>query len=211
MTSDLTHRQFSRLLVMGFAYSHNQQRYWACQCDCGREVMVSTHSLMSGNAKSCGCLQKEKAGATGKNMFTTHGLSRQNGVKTRLFRIWVGMKTRCYNSNDRAYKNYGQRGIIICDDWLNYENFHQWAISNGYSDTLSIDRIDTHGNYEPNNCRWVNAQTQANNRRNSRKFIYEGKEKTLTELANEHSISVQCLSRRLNAGWDLEKALTTKP
>lgn len=93
--------------------------------------------------------------------FATHG-----GSKTRLYRVWRGMKTRCYNANSKKYHHYGGRGIIICDEWLtSFAKFREWALTNGYTDKLSIDRIDVNGNYEPSNCRWADDLTQRHNRR----------------------------------------------
>lgn len=208
---DLTGMRFSRLTVIGYSHSYKRQRIWRCKCDCGNEAFVSSNSLLQKNTQSCGCLQKEKAAQTGRAMLTKHGLSRSNRKKTRLFRIWIGMKTRCNNVNDRAYPKYGGRGIRICEEWSDFMKFHDWAIANGYSDSLSIDRINVDGNYEPANCRWATPKKQANNRTNNHIITFNGKSKTMSEFASEYGIPTACLNNRLKSGWNIERALLTKP
>lgn len=130
---------------------------WKCICECGNIVSVKGSSLRSGITKSCGCYQKEAV----KKANAIHGK-----CSSRLYRIWNAMKTRCYNPKSKSYINYGQRGIRICDEWLhNYSSFYNWAMSHGYNDTLTIDRINNNGNYEPNNCRWLTRAQQNQNKR----------------------------------------------
>ena len=121
-------------------------------------------------------------------MTRTH---RQSG--TRLYRIWKSMRTRCHDQNCLAYKNYGGRGINICDEWNDFTQFRLWAESNGYNSTLTLDRIDNNGNYAPDNCRWVDKIVQANNRRNSIKLIYGGSYYTPMELSRLTGISVNTI------------------
>lgn len=129
---------------------------WLCECDCGNKTTAPTQHLKSGNTKSCGCLNSELA----SKRFTKTGESNH-----RLYRIWRNMKRRCYDNTFKAYKNYGGKGVLICDDWLkSFENFYKWAISNGYKDNLTIDRINVNGNYDPNNCQWI---TRSENTRKS--------------------------------------------
>lgn len=203
-------KSFSRLTVLELAGRNKHKNIiWRCLCSCGNETYVTTADLRSGNTKSCGCLQKEKATRHLLSISATHGLSRDaNGKKTRLFRIWTGIKTRCFNDHDKAFKNYGGRGIKFCTEWLNFEAFHNWATESGYSDTLSIERKDTNGNYEPDNCTWVNAKAQANNRRGNRLIAYKGETRTMAQWADRFGLSTATLFCRLKRGWSVEKALT---
>lgn len=133
---------------------------WLCRCDCGNMVQVRSDYLKRGLKRSCGCLQKETR-EDGTNR-RKHGMS-----KTRLHRIWRGMKSRCFNPNATHYEYYGGRGITVCKEWADsFEKFRDWALANGYSDVLTIDRKDNDGNYEPNNCKWVTVAEQNQNKRN---------------------------------------------
>lgn len=127
---------------------------------------------------------------------------------SRLHNIWKLMKQRCFNKNATGYHNYGGRGITICKEWLDYNVFVNWAINNGYSDNLSIDRIDVNGNYEPNNCRFVNNIVQANNTRRNNKVYYKGELKTIAEVARISGINYRTLHNRITRGcWDIKDAI----
>lgn len=129
--------------------------------------------------------------------------------KSRLYRCWGSMKTRCNNPNAMSYKNYGGRGITYCKEWEQYWPFHDWALENGYEDTLTLDRIDVNGNYCPENCRWADRLQQANNTTCNRRITFDGKTMTLREWDRQLGFREGVLSDRLNTlGWDLERAMT---
>lgn len=116
---------------------------------------------------------------------------------TKLYNTWLHMKTRCYNKNYNRYDDYGGRGITICDEWINdFKAFYDWSMSNGYKDNLTIDRIDVNGNYEPDNCRWADRKTQANNRRNNVYLTYNGKTKTISQWSRELNIPENTIRSR---------------
>lgn len=130
---------------------------------------------------------------------------------TRLYKIWCGMKYRCYNANYDGYNNYGGRGIIVCQEWINdFGNFYEWAIKNGYKDTLTIERIDVNGNYCPENCKWATMKEQENNKRNNTVLEYNGEKRTVSEWADKLQVSKETLYSRLKSGWSVERVLTEK-
>ena len=201
---DLTGQRFGRLIVLEFAEIRKNKSYWKCQCDCGNIKIISATSLKSEKTKSCGCLRKEVTKIRGEKNI------KHNKTNTRLFRIFLGMKSRCYYTKNIGYKNYGGKGIKVCDEWLNdFMNFYNWAMSNGYSQGLTIDRINNDGNYEPNNCRWITMKEQENNRMNNRLIKYKEKTYTLSELSDILKISSATLRWRLNHNWD-ESELSLK-
>lgn len=199
---DITGNRYGRLVVLRFIKTDDKRRsLWECQCDCGKTVIVQKNNLTSGNTKSCGCLSS--------SLKTTH-----NKSKSRLYSVWHGMKQRCLNPNVEEYKNYGGRGIKICPEWMDFETFYQWAISNGFIENSpkgqnTIDRIDVNGNYEPLNCRFVNMSVQSNNTRRNKLLTYQGRTQTISQWANEIGINRRTLEARIvDYHWSVEKALT---
>lgn len=162
---DLTNQRFTRLTAIRRIADLNGRSRWLCLCDCGKEKHVLTQNLVNGHVKSCGCLSSE---AKRKRIIAYNvSLDREihNETKTRLYSIYIGVKTRCCSPSCSAYPEYGAKGIRICDEWLNsYAVFREWALTNGYSDDLTIDRIDPRGHYEPSNCRWASYFVQNTNK-----------------------------------------------
>lgn len=135
---------------------------------------------------------------------------KKHGYKyTRIYNIWGLMKNRCYCPTSNNYKNYGGRGIKICDEWKNnFIAFKDWAYANGYNEKLTIDRIDNNGNYEPSNCRWITNLEQQFNKRNNHLITYNGKTQTLSQWAKELEISREVIEQRLKRKLPIEKVLT---
>ena len=205
---DITGKRFGRLIAIEPVgkVKHGETTEWLCRCDCGNLTITKGQYLRGGNTKSCGCLQKELAAERMRQRETKHGECR-----TRLYRIWVNMKNRCNCPNNTHYECYGGRGIKVCKDWMeSYENFKNWAINNGYSDTLTLDRIDVNKDYYPENCRWVTRHEQALNRRTTYQITYKGETKTFFEWSQIVGIDSKTLrSRVTERNWSVEEAFTT--
>lgn len=208
---DLTGQRFGMLVVLSRAKSTNNGTMWLCKCDCGVIKTIRTNNLRMGTTKSCGCAKSVA--------HTKHNCCRRNNI-SQLYVVWNDMKQRCYNPNSIGYRYYGDRGIKICDEWLGengFASFRNWAYANGYKEeTLpngrtkwTIDRIDSNGNYEPTNCRWVDMLTQNNNTRCTRHITYNGETLTLTQAAHKYKISRVALENRINNGWSVEAAIET--
>lgn len=198
---DITGHKFNNLTAIRYEKTYRNQQYWLFKCDCGKEKILPKHHVRKGEVKSCGCLLKQNK--TGLK----HGLS-----KTRLYSIFQGMKNRCYNPNEPAYKNYGLKGINICPEWLNnFKTFYNWALLNGYNDNLTIERIDNSKGYYEDNCRWIPLGEQTKNTSYNLRITYLGKTQCLAKWCEELGLNKSLTQRRLKRdGWSFERAFTTK-
>lgn len=196
-------------LLTVLRYSHNDNhgnKWWVCKCDCGKETVTNGCYLRNGDTRSCGCLLDTARGSAKR----THGES-----SSRLYGTWMNMKWRCTKGHGNYTKNYGDRGIRVCDEWLNnFSAFRDWAYANGYDENApygqcTIDRIDVNGNYEPSNCRWVTMKEQANNTRRNIVLEFQNERHTVPEWANLTGISARIIRRRLSLGWGIKETLTT--
>lgn len=185
----------------------NGKTCYQCRCVCERIKLVQLTYLLSGSSRSCGCLRRELVAAR----WRIHGETRDRGA-TRLYQTWQSMLARCYRPSNNSYKDYGDRGIIVCDTWRHdYVAFRDWALSSGYADKLTIDRKDNNGPYAPENCRWSTTVEQANNRRGNRPVLAWGETKTVAQWARDARCRVTAtrLRARLHAGWTPEDAVAT--
>lgn len=200
--NNLIGQVFGSLEVIERFPHKSKEIYWNCKCKCGTIKAIRGSHLKDGSTNSCGC---EKFNTNIKRL-TTHSQS-----YTRLYHIWVNIKYRCYNQHCNHYFRYGGRGISVCKEWIeSYEIFELWSLENGYTDILSLDRINNDGNYDPNNCRWATAREQGNNKSNNQYYEYDGLKLTLPEWANRYKINYGTLYKRIKEhNYSIEKALTT--
>lgn len=200
---DLTGQRFGRLTVIELhsAAMHGTNRRWLCKCDCGGEKIVTSSRLLQGRTRSCGCLRKETASQNGKKQ-ARHGMNR-----TRLYNIWGSMLKRCRCERDNAYPLYGGRGIKVCDSWYRFDNFRDWALSNGYRDDLTIDRKDNDKGYTPENCRWSTMREQSNNKRTNHNISINGSTHTIAEWSVISGTKRVTIHARLRRGWTEEQAV----
>lgn len=188
---DLTGQKYGRLTVIEMIPKTTRKTFWKCVCECGNEKIVRSDQVQCGNIQSCGCFVPQR----------DHGKS-----KTRQYNIWMHMKHRCYDTNDISFNNYGGRGISVCDEWCNdFKIFYDWAMSNGYSDDKSLDRIDNEKNYEPSNCRWATKREQDKNKRTTAFTVYFGKRISILELSEITGIKHSILTKRHHRGETNER------
>lgn len=211
---DLTGQKISRLTIIKRIEGTSPIK-WLCKCDCGNYKEVYGYNLNRMHTTSCGCFNREQNKKRLKrkedNYFYIHGKS-----NTRLHTGWRAMIDRCYNPNNKAYKNYGGRGITVCKEWKNdFMSFYNWAMANGYDENAkhgecTIDRINVNGDYCPGNCRWVNNEVQSNNKRTSHFIEYNGEKHTIAEWAKIYNINKGTLHARINVyNWPVEKSFNT--
>ena len=195
---------FNRLTILDIFKSNN---VWCarCECSCGTIVeKIRIRSLMSGNTKSCGCLNQELR--IERN--TRHGDSTRKN-KTRLYTIWQDMRRRCSNLNRGDAKNYSSKGIQVCEEWQSFPVFKEWALTHGYADDLTIERKDNNEGYNPQNCCWIPKSEQSKNRTSNHYITYNKQTMTLTDWSKTLGVNRLTLSARLSRGWTVEKAFTT--
>ena len=206
---DLTGKQFGNFTVIGKAPDYIRKngkhvRRWECKCICGNIRYLTKTALKRGAQNSCGCIKPKRI--IGKRL--ENGVNHGDSHK-RLHNTWLGMKARCFNKNEPRYKWYGERGIIVCDEWKNdYLAFKEWALNNGYNDKLTIDRIDNNKGYTPENCRWVDMKTQQNNRRNNHYITFRSETHTIMQWSEITGISYGTILNRIKLGWTTERVLT---
>lgn len=202
---DLQGKKFGKLTVLGRVENdRNHRAQWLCQCECGKARVMNSRDLRRIHNPSCGCdIHRRETPYPYKH--------------SRLYDVWSRMKSRCYNPDSSDYPNYGGRGISMCDEWRDsFQTFETWSVAEGYDadapkGQCTIDRIDNNGNYCPDNCRWVDNKTQSLNRRTNRLITYKGETKTLEEFSQEYGLKRATIARRLDAGWEVERALTEEP
>ena len=193
---DLANQTFGRLQAISVAPQSGRTRKWRCKCACGKTVDVVTNYLVSGHTRSCGCLHGQTTAA--RNF--KHGQTR-----TKLHVAWSNMRDRCLNPKNAKYHRYGGRGIKICERWMEFAAF---AADMGEPPKgLTLDRIDTDGDYTPDNCRWANYVTQNRNRYDNVKLTARGQTLCITEWERLSGNSRQTISRRIAKGWMPEDAI----
>ena len=197
--------RFGRLTVVAFVgVNRHRKREWLCKCECGNMVNVTTGHLLSGHSTSCGCTRLQNSIKAIKIANTKHGMK-----KTKEYCAWAEMKQRCYNPKEPKYKHYGERGIKVCERWLNsFENF--FADMGKAPVGFSIDRIDVNGDYTPENCRWADNETQQYNRRDTVKITFNGITENLLYWSKMTGIPAKNLYSRFHSmKWSAEKTLCT--
>lgn len=196
--------RFGRLVaIREVRIDKHKNHVWEFSCDCGTVCEKTAPCVACGATSSCGCRAREESSARMKTRLTTHNLSR-----SKEYRIWAAMKTRCITPSAMGFKNYGGRGIGVCERWLHsFENFY--ADMGPRPPGLTLERIDVNGNYEPSNCRWVTVREQQRNTRKNRRYTYKGESLTVGEWAEKYPIKAATLAARLRHGWSIEKAIET--
>lgn len=201
-------QKFGRLTVIGFEKKKEPSRgwNWLCKCECGKVKTISPQHIKSGRTRSCGCFHDERCRERARKF--------EYGVMDypRLCRIYRSMKRRCFDEREPRYKDYGGRGIKVCKEWTDedcgFDNFARWSFSNGYTEELTLDRIDVNGNYCPENCRWITYKDQNVNKRVTKWIVYNGEEVQLHVLCERLGLVYDTIHNRIyNLGWDIKRAI----
>ncbi len=189
--------KFNRLTSIKFGYKDERSnQYWIFKCDCGIEKSIRVSNVKNGMVKSCGCLHKEIIKNVKSNL--KHGMSR-----TKAYKSWASMKSRCFDKNNSSYKNYGSRGIKICKEWLKFENFYNDM--GDRPENKSLDRIKNNKGYYKENCRWATRKEQQNNTRYNYLIEYNGKVQNMKQWAEELNINYSTIQNRIKRGWSIKK------
>lgn len=204
-------KKFGRLTVLDAirerSESGNSRWMWRCKCECGKESIITPNSIVYGNTRSCGCLARER--------FVEFNKSRSHKYNTTEYKkLWwkyYAIRNRCYNENSSRYKDYGGRGIKVYSEWNdNFDNFVEWALSNGYEEGLTIERVDVNGDYCPENCKFITLEEQANNKRNTVWVEYRGERLSLATLCKNYGLNYHSVHFRLyHRGMSVEEAVET--
>ena len=188
---DMTGKRYGRLTAVEYVgNSREGKAEWRCVCDCGKTIVAIGKNIRNGNTKSCGCLKLEKSTKRIVDLNTTHGMAH-----SRLHKIWQSMRARCACPSSVSWKYYGGKGITVCDGWQTFEPFYKWAMENGYSDDLTIDRIDSGKGYSPDNCRWATAHEQALNKKTTRFITFMGKTQCMSDWSKGYGMGKGWLNR----------------
>lgn len=215
-TDNMIGRRFGRLTVLERTEDYlspggTKMRRFLCCCDCGGTIIATGCNIRNGNTLSCGCLRREISAKHAKQYFHTNTSSFADDPRhRRLYLIWYDMVRRCNNACRQNFKDYGGRGISVCEEWLgDYDSFAKWAIHNGYAEELTLDRIDCNGDYRPDNCRWATLNLQANNKRSNRYLsLSNGETHTITEWSRMFGINRHTIAQRIRNGWPVDDAVT---
>jgi hypothetical protein len=193
--SNILGKSFGKWRVIEYHHTDSHwHKHWVCRCECGTEKIIDGYKLLYGTTNGC-----HKCNAPHR-----HRMSH-----TRLYSIWIGMKGRCYNDKNKSYKSYGGRGIKVCPEWQTFEPFYGWAMANGYTDNLTIERKDVNGDYCPKNCCWIPLNEQTKNTTRNIFITFDGETKILKEWAKEVGVSPDTLKRHIKK-YGVEKTLSTR-
>ncbi len=184
----------NKLTVIAQSASKNYRSNWLCKCECGKEIVLPSYTIWRGTVISCGCHNKY-GGLTVK--------------QNHIYRLWFYMKERCYNPGVLSFEYYGGRGITVCNEWIDdFPKFCSWALENGWKKGLQLDRQNNNEGYSPDNCRFTTPTINGRNKRNNKILDFMGQKKSLSEWAEIYNIKPALVSKRINANWDIERALT---